>query len=177
MALSTTECWLVIGSGGRYAYYMKTMEIGNPTGCNCGSCSCAYRKAVWGGVRNGEKIQNKLQEWGWKRDVFEKKERQGETCSVLETEPGIQWERRKKAKQRSLEEAGDEQRNLRYNEREERKRNRGCEEAGDEQREQTREFRKRIWLWAVLDQENVGLYRDLGACVSTVGDVIAEYHR
>jgi hypothetical protein len=26
-------------------------------------------------------------------------------------------------------------------------------------------------------QENVGLYRDLGACVSTVGDVIAEYHR
>jgi hypothetical protein len=29
----------------------------------------------------------------------------------------------------------------------------------------------------VLDQENVGLYRDLGACVSTVGDVIAEYHR
>jgi len=27
------------------------------------------------------------------------------------------------------------------------------------------------------NQENVGLYRDLGACLSTVGDVIAEYHR
>jgi len=66
------------GQGERQSHGMQLLQL-----------QLCVKESRVGRVPNGEKKQNKLQEWGRNKDSFERMERREETCSVLETEPGI----------------------------------------------------------------------------------------